>query len=373
MRLAYITNASLTDGWAHSVQIANMCSSFAQAGAEVTLFVPYRKQFSNNDIFDFYKLPRNFKVKFLPCIDLFFSNPSPFLYWLRFISFYISARVYVWFHKFDVLYSRDLYSVVFFPSIVIEQHSFPSRVSFLHKFFLKRINKLVTLTSYIKQDYVRTGVKEDKIFVAQSAVDLSKFEGEAKEINISGISAGDFVYGYIGTLKTMGMEKGVKIGLEVLKYLPLNFKFLIVGGEKPDIEYYVNIAKEYGVEDRAVFIGQVAYSDIYSYSQKCDVFIAPFPDFKHYSYFMSPLKIFEYMASKKPIISTLLPTILEVLQNEKNSILVPPNDVQSVVNAIKYLSENPNISMKLAESAYNDVIEFTWDKRAEKILKFVKI
>ncbi len=371
MKLAYITNASLTDGWAHSVQIANMCTSFAKAGGEVTLIVPYRKAFSTNDIFEFYKIPKNFQVKFLPCVDIFFTSPSKFLYWLRFVSFYVSARVYVWFHRFDKLYSRDLYSVLFFPSITIEQHSFPGRISFFHKYFIKKIKKVVTLTSYIKKDYLNIGVPESKVLVAQSAVDLDKFVGVAKDIKIQGINAEDYVYSYIGTLKTMGMEKGVKIGIEALKLLPQNFKFLVVGGEKPDIEYYKNIAKENGVEDRVVFVGQVPYSEIYTYSQKCDCFVAPFPDFKHYSFFMSPLKIFEYMASRKPIISTTLPSILEVLENEKNAILVTPNDVESLVDAIKFLKNNPEKSKDIAEVAYNDVRNFTWNKRAEKILKFI--
>lgn len=371
MKLAYITNASLTDGWAHSVQIANMCSSFAKTGTDVTLILPYRKVFASNDIFEFYKIPKNFKVKFLPCLDLFFTNPSPILYWIRFISFYISARLYVWFSDFDAIYSRDFYSVMFFPNAVIEQHSFPARLSFLHKIFIKRIYKVVTLTSYIKKDFIKYGVHEKNILVAQSAVDLEKFRGETKELNISGIENSDYIYGYIGTLKTMGMEKGVKLGLEALRMLPQNYKFLIVGGERQDIDFYKEMAKNLGVTDRAIFVGQVPYSEIYSYSQKCNCFIAPFPDLKHYSYFMSPLKIFEYMASKRPIISTTLPSILEVLTDARNAVLIPPQNSERLAESIKFLRENPDIAIKISEVAYSDVLNYTWDKRAQNIIEFI--
>jgi glycosyltransferase involved in cell wall biosynthesis len=88
---------------------------------------------------------------------------------------------------------------------------------------------------------------------------------------------------------------------------------------------------------------------------------------------MSPLKIFEYMASKRPIIATNLPSLREILVDGENAILVPPGSPGALAGAIKRLSGDNALCAKLAENAYLDVSEkYTWKMRAEKIISFIK-
>lgn len=372
MKIAYITNASFVGGWAHSVQIVNMCKAFSSGGNDVSLILPYRKIYSHIDLFEFYKIPKTFTVKMLPCIDIGVENPHVFFYWLRFISFYVFARMYVWFHRFDFLYSRDLYAVLFFPSMALEQHSLPKKISWFHKTVFQHIKKIIVLTSFIKKRLVDMGVAESSIFVSHDAVDPKQFLVNNTNFSIPAISESDFVYGYIGTLKTMGMEKGVSDGLKALAFLPQNFKFLIVGGEVPDIQYYKTMADEFGVSDRTVFVGKVPHHEISQYAQCCDIFVAPFPENEHYNFYMSPLKIFEYMASKKPIITTDLPSLREVLTDGKNAVLIKPSDPKLLAEKIVYIQDNPEFGHKLAEQAYMDVLEkYTWDMRAKNIMDFI--
>ncbi len=372
MKFAYIANTGLANEWAHSVQIMNMCKAFSDIGADITLVVP-KRSFLKEDPFEYYKIHKTFSIKKLPCIDLLVGSPHPLFYWLRLVSFYISARFYIWFKHFDILYSRDLYSALFFPGIILEQHSFPKEISLQHKFMFSLAEKLVVLTSFIKDRFVTVGVLAGKILVASDGVDLDKFKNYSSHFEIGGLSEKDFVYGYIGTLKTMGTEKGVADGLQALKKLPSEYKFLVIGGEKPDVEYYKDMSLKLGVFGRAIFIGQVAYSDIPKYASKCDALIAPFPKNEHYSFYMSPLKIFEYMAGKKPIITTDLPSLKEVLTDGKNALLVPPGDPQALADAIIKIKGNPEYGKKLAERAYRDVSEkYTWKTRAEKIISFIQ-
>ncbi len=373
MKLAYITNASFVGGWAHSVQIVNMCKSFSENGVDVTLILPYRKIFSEVDLFDHYKIPRNFKVKLVPCLDLFFGNPSKFFYWLRFISFYLSARIYILFKPFDYLYSRDLYSALFFPKIIIEQHSFPKKIKFPLNFVFNKKRKVVCLTFFIKNRFIKAGILDTNAIVAPSAVDLEEFSEKKSKMIIEGIEDGDFVFGYIGTLKTMGMEKGVSDCLKSLKFLDSSYKFLVVGGEKDDLEYYKKMSEDLNVQDKVVFVGKVPYSEVSSYSSACDIFVAPYPENEHYSFFMSPLKIFEYMASKKPIITTSLPSVKEVLEDGKNAMLIEPNNPKQLAESIIKLKNDHELGVKLSERAFEDVKEkYTWDKRAKTILDFIK-
>lgn len=372
MKFAYIVNTGLTEGWAHSVQVMNMCRAFSQNGLKVTLIIP-KRNFLKEDPFKYYKIPKIFLIKKLPCIDLSVGNPHPLFYWLRFISFYVSARFYIWLNHFDILYSRDLYSVLFFPSVILELHSFPKNIAFVYKLIFSSPKKIIALTSFIKKRLMDDGVSKERILVSPSGVDLDKFNNLLDHFEIKGLSKNDFVFGYIGTLRTMGMEKGVADSLKALKYLPPNYKFLVVGGEKSDIDYYKIMSSELSVSDRVIFIGQVLNSDISKYAAKCDCFVSPFPENKHYSFYMSPLKIFEYMASKKPIIATDLPSIRESLTNNVNALMIPPDNPQALANAIIKLKRDPEYGRKIANKAYLDVSEkYTWTVRAKKIISFIK-
>jgi len=150
------------------------------------------------------------------------------------------------------------------------------------------------------------------------------------------------------------------------------YKLLIVGGEADDLEYYKRMATHLGVVDKVVFVGKVPYAEVSRYSSLCDIFVAPYPENEHYSFFMSPLKIFEYMASKKPIISTTLPSIQEVLKHEHNALLIPPSDPKALAQAIERLSADKVLAERISTQAYKDVVEsYTWDKRAKKIIDFI--
>ena len=78
------------------------------------------------------------------------------------------------------------------------------------------------------------------------------------------------------------------------------------------------------------------------------------------------------MASKRPIISTALPSITEVLKDGENAILIEPGDAMELARAIQKIKDNPEIGIKLVENAYRDVsTNYTWKKRAENIIKFI--
>jgi len=85
---------------------------------------------------------------------------------------------------------------------------------------------------------------------------------------------------------------------------------------------------------------------------------------------MSPLKIFEYMASQRPIAASDLPSLREVL-NEENSVLIEPDNPRSLAEGVKNILQNVKFADKISKQAYSDVQKYTWEKRAERILGFV--
>ena len=79
------------------------------------------------------------------------------------------------------------------------------------------------------------------------------------------------------------------------------------------------------------------------------------------------MKMFEYMACGRAILSSDLPVIGEVL-NEANAVLCPPEDLESWSTALSELAANPAKCAVLARQALLDVQQFTWLMRAQRAL-----
>lgn len=378
MKLVYLAQTGLFDNWAHTVQIMKMCEAFSENKIDVTLVVPKRRDSKDNDPFVYNNTKKIFKIAQIPYIDLFHGSSNKIFYFIRYFSFLLSAKLYIWFTGYDLVYTREPYYALFFKKVCLELHSLPNKVFWLKKISYRKASNIVVLTSFIKNGLVKCGVDDNRIIVCHDAVRIEDFDNlPSKQFSREKLNLPQDkkIIGYIGTLKTMGMEKGVSTLINSLVLLPEDFILYVVGGlggKEEDVDFYKKIAIEKKVDDRVIFTGKVPHSDIPTYISTCDVLASPFPDYEHYRYYMSPLKIFEYMASKKPIISTNLPSIKEVLIDQHNSILVSPDSPSELSNAIVKLTKDTSLSNKISENAYLDVsTKYTWNIRARNILEFI--
>ncbi|MDQ3438925.1 MAG: glycosyltransferase family 4 protein, partial [Planctomycetota bacterium] len=83
--------------------------------------------------------------------------------------------------------------------------------------------------------------------------------------------------------------------------------------------------------------------------------------------FTSPLKLFEYMAARRPIVATSLPAIREVLNDDEHALLVEPGDTGAMAAAIGRLLQDHALAERLARAAYGAAPQYTWARRAERI------
>ena len=169
----------------------------------------------------------------------------------------------------------------------------------------------------------------------------------------------------------MGNEKGIPQIIEALQYIESeNIKLLCVGGPLDNVEGYYNIAEKYNIDkNKLIFVDRLPVSELYKYISASSILLMPFPYTEHYAYFMSPLKMFEYMASKRPIIATKLPSIMEVLEDKKNAILCEPDDPNDLASKIKWVLHND--CDEIVYQAYMDVQKYTWEKRVKSIISWI--
>jgi glycosyltransferase involved in cell wall biosynthesis len=87
---------------------------------------------------------------------------------------------------------------------------------------------------------------------------------------------------------------------------------------------------------------------------------------------MSPLKIFEYMAAGKPIVAADLPVIREVLTDGETALLCSPDDDGDWVAALRRLHEEPELARRIGAQAHDEWRRaYTWQARASTILDWI--
>ncbi len=160
--------------------------------------------------------------------------------------------------------------------------------------------------------------------------------------------------------------KGVDVLLEAIARLP-RARGLIVGGHsaEPDLARTKSIADRLGVADRVTFTGLVEPAQVAQLLTQADVLVLPNPASAISTRYTSPLKLFEYMAAGRPIVSSDLPSIREILRDGVNALLVAPGDPVALASAIDRLLTDPELAARLARAALDDVPKYSWERRAE--------
>jgi len=371
MKLAYLSTARVPDDWAHVFHIMHMCEAFAHQGAEVKLVVPRRGATptgGRQDPFEYNGVESNFTIVRLPCLDLFPGTTSRLLFYIRNISFFISARFYLWFIKVDVIYTREAWAGYFFRNFFFEAHTAQGR-----SLLFSGARSIVCLTSFIKDIFVKRGFPARNILVEPDAVNLKQFAHLIPKVEARtkcGLPQDKSLIGYVGTLKTMNIDKGLHAAITAMKAVP-EAMLVVVGGDREHVEEYRSLAEHGGLASRVIFTGTVAHSNVATYLSSFDIVVAPFPDIEHYRLYMSPLKIFEYMAAGLPMIVSDLPSLREIL-DEKIARFVPPSDAEALGEAINDLLAHPDMAAALGQAAKIRAEHYSWDKRAGRILKFIQ-
>jgi len=371
MRILYISKSIIPSRTANSIHVMKMCQALADNGHEVILLAPNLKtQYENevNDVYEFYGVRKVFFIKKLWHPNL---KIGAIIYTLG-IFFYLLMN-----KRFNLIYGRFLHgcyiAALLMNEVIFEIHT-PIYENKNHKLKVfkkliknKYFKKLVVISYALRNMYLENGyLNKSKILVAHDGADeVIDFKtridllGDKKSLKI----------GYVGHLYK---GRGIELVIECAKQIN-DMTFHVVGGLKEDIDYWINYTKELKVSN-IYFYGFVSPKKITVYKNSFDIVLAPyankvsvFGNKGDSSKFMSPLKIFEYMSSKKAIIASDLPVLKEILNNE-NSILVEPENIRDWINAINKLRKQEDREY-IAKNALKDFKNYTWKNRALQVVK----
>jgi glycosyltransferase involved in cell wall biosynthesis len=379
IKMAYMTlNRNIPSRKADGVAVMNMCSQFAKLDFDVELVIPGGQAKSAESLlqgktnWEFYSVTENFKIKYLSC-PFFFSFP-------RQLGYSAVAVLRKAFSDNPLFYSRHV-ELAFFAALfgkisVFESHNYlKARQSTVYHIWLKimqnRFKKtaLIVTTQAGKKSYIQDGVPEEKILVEPNGVNKKRFDisksietlKSAIQIPVDKKSVGFCGHLYKG--------RGIEELLECAGYLKEVF-FLIIGGEPEDLNRNKKLAKKLNL-DNVKFTGFISQSEVPEYLLASDILVMPYTKKTLTHRYMSPMKMFDYLACGRPIVATNFPVIREVLKDRKNAVLVPPGSGHDMAAGIKWFIDHPESAKRISKQAAKDALLHTWEIRAKRITEWL--
>jgi len=355
---------------AHGYQIAKTFEALGKY-IPVKLIFPFRKNSIITSYREYYSLNENINIEYINIFDPFENTLFKGKALTLFLYFWRLLIVAIFFFRFNrikdsiVFYSRSFLTGIlgyFGFQIFLEEHDPPEGIikRFVYKFFLNGFKGIIAISHGVRENL--SSLTNISIELIPDSSDILTSLPDRKEIRSRFcIPEYDFVCGYTGSISKAW--KGVNTLLECASITP-ECTFLIAGGKKEELE---NISKQ--IPKNVIYLEHISRKDIISLQASCDALIIPNnPGNKNSERFTSPLKLFEYFSVKIPVIASDLESIRNIA--DKYVLYFKAGNAKSLSERIKDLMERrayPDIEM-----AFKIALNNTWDKRAKKIINYIK-
>jgi glycosyltransferase involved in cell wall biosynthesis len=389
MRILYLADIRFPLERANGIQSMETCHALARRGHAVTMIVRPDTHAPPRDPYEFYGVER------LPTLRIELAPTAPVAAARRaaYMSYAIGRAV--GHARHDLIFTRDLGIAAMLvrlprsvrPTLVYEAHgiaadvaaSLPSLLGTAPEPSAAKLRRLarrdrrvwndaegyVTITSGLATELTRRYGTRANVTVIPDGVRLSASPAAKPFPRTGGNDPRLYTIGYAGHLYPW---KGVELIIEAVTALQ-DTRALIIGGHEhePDLQRLRDFAVSIDCSSRVTFTGALPPPDVALRLQEADVLVLPNPASAISTHFTSPLKLFEYMAAGKPIVASDLPSIREVLRDGENALLAPAGNPPALTAAIRRVKDDPALAAKIAAQARADVVDYTWDRRAERL------
>lgn len=372
MRILYIAPSTIPSHSANSIHVMKMCAAFSSLGHKLLLIYP-NGDINEKKIFKYYGIKDEFILRKKPLwfpARLFFLYSAIFA--IKYKPDFIISR-----HKEASLICALLHYKVFYEvhinNILLRTRYFTSKLT---KMILSNyIHRIIVISSLLKEDLIKelSTIKE-KIIVLHDCAEIVKLSNEKCdyfELKYPQLNNNKNKIGYVGSL---GKGKGIETILKIAQRLP-EYSFHIVGGSSDQIE---SLKKGLFINN-VFFYGYQPHNLIPYFLNQFDILLLPNEKSMEVSSgevvtakYTSPLKLFEYMASKRPIIVSDLPVLQEIIIDNYNGLIAKGDDIEDWVKKIISLLSDINLSNYIATNAFNDILlKYNWRKRIKEIIRIV--
>ena len=346
---------------ANSIQVMKVCQAFTQLGHDVILLVPgpQSKDVLPNTLLIHYGLQTLFKIEWLPA-----RNRRLFPWMATTRARRLGAELlYVW------PVQSAVFGLLFGLPSMLELHDFPSGYFgplwfrlFLHIPGHKRI---LPITDALRCDL---NLSKAQTVISPNGVELERYNSlpdpEAARRTLRLPDAPTVMctgHLYAG--------RGTDLFLTLAEKNPFA-SFIWVGGRPDDLETWRLRAAHLA---NVTFTGFIPNERIPLYQSSADVLLMPYErtiagsSGGNSADICSPMKMFEYMASGRAILTSDLPVLHEVL-DEETAIFCPPEDSGAWEKALGGLLSDEHRRRMLGQHARKAVKRYSWLERASRVL-----
>lgn len=369
MKIACIATSRVPSGTANSIQVMKVCHALAQTGNPARLWVPGGGAVDWDSLALHYGLRHKFEVcrapssRFLRRYDFILRSHSEARSWG-------AGLVYTWLPQAAVLALKSGLPVI------LELHDrLTGRLGpwwFRQFIRLPGKKRLLVITKALleKVQAVYGGLPGLDVQIAPNGTDLEQYDGlpEApaarRQIGLpekpTVVYSGHFYAG-----------RGVDLLVGLASAFP-EASFLWVGGRPVDVEALRSRLAMLGIEN-VNLTGFIPNRELPLYQAAGDILLMPYEreiagsSGGNSADICSPMKMFDYLAAGRAIITSDLPVIHEVL-NPKNAVFCRPEDLSSWKEALAGLLAGSQRRQELSRQARQDAACYTWEARAKKAL-----
>jgi glycosyltransferase involved in cell wall biosynthesis len=369
VRIACIASSAVPSNTANSIQMMKACHALAQVDGPVHLWVPGSGQADWQSLAKHYGLEQQFEVDWLRSV-----RP------LRRYDFALRALASAQLWNAQLVYTWMLQAAVLalgrgWP-VILEMHDRPTgRIG--PWLFQKIINsngkkRLLVITEALRLKLAAEvgGLRGQDVQIAPNGTDLKLYldlPGAESARKLLGLPEQPTVV-YSGHLYA---GRGMQLLVGLAQAFP-QAVFIWVGGRLADVETWREQLNRQGVENVRL-TGFIPNQDLPLYQAAGDVLLMPYERSIAGSSggnsvdICSPMKMFDYMAAGRAILTSELPVLHEVL-NRENAVFCTPEDLSAWSLALGDLLSDPDRRRRLGEQARRDAERYTWRGRAEKAL-----
>jgi len=358
MDIAYLSGSYIPGRGADSVHVMRMCDAMAGLGHNVTLHARHGTEPATDD-FAFYGTKHHFRI---------IKHARPQVRAVGALAYGALVAAHLARNRRpDLLYAREIYGLRFaLPlgvPIVFESHWKPKhlvqRRTEASFFRAPHFRRLVLISGALRNIYAEEfrSLDEARMLVAHDAADIP----EPRSAPQARTPGAPLRVGYVG-----GFLPGY--GLELIESLARsrpNMDFHVVGGQEAAVAAWRARTRDVANLTLHGFIAPAHLRDQYA---DFDVVLAPFQGTTAHIRWISPMKLFEYMSFGKAIICSDFPVMREIISQDQDGLLVPPNNLWSWQRALDEL-QDPAKRKRLGDAAFTKLSEHhTWNSRARAVL-----
>lgn len=371
MKIAYIATSSIPSSTANSIQVMKVCQALTQLGHEAHLLIPGSGDLNWDELTLQYGIITRFPIKRIASIKA-----------LKRFDFIYKALELAKTLKVDAVYTRMLWVAVIAQlrnvPVMLELHDVPAgrlgKPLFLR--YLKSNSKKLTVMitqalSKVIEKRFAIAIPEKSFVVAPDGVDDARYQALPQPVEarkqlaltegLTAVYTGGFYKG-----------RGLELLVELARVFP-QVHFLWVGGKPEAVAGWKTVIDNLNIRNIQL-TGFIPNEKLPLYQAAGDILLMPFGKSVSGSSggntadVCSPLKMFEYMAAGRAILTSDLPVLREVL-NENNALFYAIENFEDLKSKFTILFGDADLRNKLARQARLDVAQYTWQERMQNIVR----